>query len=922
MTNSFAKRSKASTKWVKRPLQMLVAAGMLFGAGLMQSCDKDILTGQPSWLGNSIYERLQEGIEVDGQMKTFNTTLRLIDDLGYKETLSRTGSKTVFVASDADYEKWFQSNSWGVTNYDELTLTQKKLIFNGAMINNSYLVDLMSNVPSTSENKDPEEGMCMRRETAASIYDNIPAMAKEDFPHNDAIEEDPVNKSWSVVSSLDKDIYILKDATAVPMIHFLPEFMKKNNIVDTDLELISNGQSNSINDAWINGKKVISSEQTCKNGYVYVVDGVMEANKSMAEIINEQPETKLFSKLLRRFSVPVRLSLAQQREFWRLFPDIEEGGDSLYNLRYLNQSGNHRLATPTGNSEDDLQDIELLKFDPGWNQYKADNNQLIMQNDAAAMLVPTDEALEDWFNNGTGKSLKEQFGTWEAIPHKTLVKLLNVNMLESFVSSVPSKFNSILDDSQRSMGVEAGDIVKCYMGCNGVVYVTNKVFAPAEFSSVMYPANILSSNVFSVIYSALTGNYTTTQDVSMDYSPYLTSMDSRFSLILPYNMQSSFNPANTNTVFRMVDPASYGLPQQYVLEFYYANGQVSGYAYPCTIDVDGTMTIDETKRYTLDSKVIANRLFDHINNSTIIFDTEKGETGFTSAQKYYKTKAGSILYVDGNGTSTTFKGGYQLNNNESVKVDNVYEMGNGTTYGVSGDENADAAHMQMPLTSQNSVYQVLKKMKEEGGDTLFFNLVYNDITTNGFKTTKDGSSYCASSTTNYNLSLFDNYNYTVYLPSDKAVKELIDGGYLPTWEMYENESDTKKKEAIAERIHNFIRYHVQDNSVYVGGETLNGQQYESGMLNPNNNRFYSIKVTSNGNSMTVTDQLGKTYNVSSKAGEYNIPCREFWLSKQVDNTSSKAPYTALVNASSHVVIQKIDGALLYENLTRLAKTRR
>lgn len=912
MTNKkIAKERHASVKRSMRrlPLQMLAAAGLLFGAGLMQSCDKDILTGQPGWLGNSIYERLQEGIEVDGQTKTFNTTLRLIDDLGYTETLSRTGSKTIFVASDADYDKWFQSNSWGVTRYEDLTLSQKKQIFNGAMINNAYLVELMSNVPSTADGKDPEEGMCMRRETASSIYDYVPVMTKADYPHNDVLTDDPVNKSWAVVKNLDKDIHILKDATSVPMIHFLPDFMKKNNIVDSDLELVSNHQSNSTQESWINGKKVISSEQTCKNGYVYVVDGVMEANKSMAEIINEQPETQTFAKLLKRFSVPVRLPLAQQREFWRLFPDVPEGVDSLYNLRYLNQSGNHGLATPTGNSEDNLNSSGLLKFDPGWNQYKADNNQLIMQNDAAAMLVPTNKALEDWFEYGEGKTLKERFGSWDGIPYETLVKLLNVNMLESFVSSVPSKFNSILDDSQRAMGVETGDIVKCYMGCNGVVYVTNKVFTPSEYNSVMYPALIQSSGIFSVIYHALTGNYTKTQETSQDYSPYLTAMDSRFSLVLPYNVYPSLNGTNENKVVRMIDPASYGLSQQYLLEFYYANEQVSGYAYPCTLGPDGSVTLTANRYYTLSPKVIANRLFDHINNLTIIDD-------ITPEQKFYKTKAGSIMYANLNGDNTTFKGGYQINTGESVAVDNIYPMGNGTTYGVSGNPDSDPSHIQLPMTSQNSVYQVLKKMKEEGGDSLFYSLVYNDNTTNGFKTRKDGSSYCASPADNYNLSLFDNYNYTIYLPSDKAVKELIDGGFLPTWEQYEDETDTKKKEAIAQRIHNFVRYHVQDNSVFVGGDTYNGEQFESSMLNPNNNRFYSIKVTNNGGSMSVTDQLGNTYNVSTKAGEYNIPCREFWLNKQVDNTASKASYTAEINASSHIVIHKIDGALLYEKLSR------
>ena len=69
----------------------LSAMLLLTGAGLLQSCDKDELVGQPSWLGNSIYERLQE----DGN---YSYTLRLIDDLDQTKVLSQTGSKTLFVS--------------------------------------------------------------------------------------------------------------------------------------------------------------------------------------------------------------------------------------------------------------------------------------------------------------------------------------------------------------------------------------------------------------------------------------------------------------------------------------------------------------------------------------------------------------------------------------------------------------------------------------------------------------------------------------------------------------------------------------------------------------------------------------------------------------------------------------------------------
>ena len=917
MIIEIAKHKRMQCKWAsKLSLHMLTIGSLFAGAAMMQSCEKDILTGQPAWLGNSIYERLEEGIEVNGQTKTFKTTLRLIDDLGYTETLSKTGSKTLFVASDDAYQAWFSSqNLFGVKSYEELTLEQKKQLFNGTMINNAYLLELMSNVPATSDNTLPEQGMCMRRETSASMFDNIPVYKAEDFPINNEIADDPVNKAWNTVRNLGKNINILKDATTAPMIHFLPQFMEKNNITDNDLYVISSHNSESIKDSWVNGKKIISSEQTCKNGYVYVVDGVMASNQSMAEIINNNNSTKLWSKLLKRFSVPVNMAKPYQEEFWRLYPQYTNT-DSLYNLRYLNYSGNHPLYTPTGNVEDALNATGLLKFDPGWNQYKADNNQLIMQNDAAAMLVPNDKALQEWFENGAGKTLKDKFGSWDNIPYETLVKLINVNMQESFVATVPSKFASILDDSQRSMNVSIADIDSCLMGCNGVVYITNKVFSPSEYSSVMFPALIQSTGTFSVMYHALTSNYNQTYinnyGASKDFTPYLTAMDSKFSLIIPYNSEDWLKINGTDAkMLCFIDPCSYGLPQQYLLAFFYYKEQINGIAIPIIMAEDGSWTITEGPDYTLPDNTVVNRLYDYIDNSILLEE-------ITSDKTMYKTKAGSVIKAFKEGNDMCFQGGLQLLTGEKVKVSDKYTYnmgsgGNGTTYGVNNEDTKELFKVQVPMTSPKSVFDMLKQERDNGGDSLFYNLIYSDESGSALFASKDGAYYSLNPAENKNIKIFDNYNYTVYVPTDAAIKKMIDNGYLPTWEDYDKATSEDEKKVIADRIHNFIRYHIQDNSVYIGGDKVTNKLYESAKLNPKNNRFYSLTVTQDGNSLTVKDQLGRTYTANTAAS--NKCCREYWMllgsGVKVDNLRTGA-YKCQISSSSNAVLHKIDGVLLFD----------
>ena len=917
MIRKIAKRKRMQCKWARKlSLRMLTVGGFIAGAAMMQSCDKDILTGQPEWLGNSIYERLEEGIEIDGQKKTFNTTLRLIDELGYKETLSKTGSKTLFVASDDDYQAWFNSNNiFGVRSYEDLSLGQKKQLFNGMMINNAYLIELMSNIPAKSDNTLPESGMCMRRETAASSLDNIPVMNVENFPINNSIADDPVNKAWGYVRSQGKSIHIVKDYTSAPMIHFLPQFMEKNNITDNDLYVISNHASESVQDSWVNGRKVISNEQTCKNGYIYVVNGVIESTPNMAEIINTNSNTTQWAKLLNRFSVPVAMDKATQQEFWFHHREYENT-DSLYNLRYLNYSGNHELYTPTGRNDAILNASGLLKFDPGWNQYMADNTTIIMQNDAATMLVPNDKALAEWFDSGSGKVLKDKFGSWDNIPYETLVKLLNVNMQESFVASVPSKFPSILDDSQRSMGITIADIDSCIMGCNGVVYITNKVFAPSEYSSVMFPALIQSTSDYSVIYHALSSNYTptyvTNNGAAKDFTPYLTAMDSKFSLIIPFNSESWLKFVAGDIKFlSFIDPCSYGLPQQYLLVFYYYKEQIGGTAFPVIMNSDGSWTPAEGPNYSLTSDVVVNRLYDYLDNSILLEDIIADKT-------MYKTKAGSVIKAFKEGNDMCFQGGLQLHTGEKIKASSkyIYDMGsggNGTTYGVNNGEDLEYGRVHIPMTSAKSVYEILKEDKDKGGDHLFYDLIYGDESGKGLFGTKDGKYYCLNPAENKNLTVFDNYNYTIYVPTDAAIKQMIDNGYLPTWDDYNNSESEDEKAVIADRIHSFVRYHIQDNSVYIGGDKVSNFQYESGKLNPKNNRFYSIYVTQDGNSLTVKDQLGKTYTANVAAS--NKCCREYWVEwgsgVKLDNLSLNS-FKCNIAASSNAVLHKINGVLLYD----------
>ena len=895
----------------------LVTCGLLMSVWALTSCKDDdiLLTGQPSWLGNSIYERLQE----DGN---YTVVLRLIDELGQKDVLSHTGSKTLFAADDAAYAEWFKGNSWGVRSYEQLTAAQKRLLLNNSMVNNAYLIELMSNAKSEGDAGAPDEGRTMRRETAVSLYDSVYIMKPSAMPNT---------ASWASFKERGKSIPIMKDATTAPMIHFLPAYMYYNKITNEDLAILSNHQSDNIADAWVNGKKVIERDITCKNGYIQKVSGVIEASPNMAEVIHQHANMSKWAQLLDRFSAPYYYAVGT-REYNRIY----NNEDSLYVLRYFskrsynpNAGGADAIGENSVYPNGDPVKESLLLFDPGWNQYIDANQVNDMHNDAGAMLVPTNEALEAWWNEG-GLELKTEYGVIDSLPTNTLATLINVNMLDVFSAKVPSKFPYVLNDAYEPLGITVADVDSCFMACNGVVYMVNKVFQPAEFQSVLFPATAHKEKSMSVIYWILTGAENASSFDAFNFKPYLLSMDSKYAVLLP-----------RNGAVELIDPYTYGAMQTLkdvtgadsatveipdMLSFYYDQtkalaSRVQCGRYRSTVAPDGSIEYGEAYPATV-AQTLTNPLLEDMVNSMIIVIPDKSKTledYVSEGYSYFQTKGGTLIRVTpGQNGGLAFEGGWQIeHNNRKIYSEETYRKVNGTAYEL-GD--------MVPMPSQKSFYMTLREHEEYH---TFLELLENDYCDLLSPTLGKNNNYSCGQQArgNKNLRLFDNYNYTAYIPTNATLQKLQQDGILPLTEELEmgDENDEvidsicraegwfelgtesaireKVKTAIGEIVTNFIRYHLQDHSVAVGMPIVSGDNvYESMKRNLETGRFTPIEAHVSTSSMTVVDEMGNTRNVVTTSGLYNNLCREYWFDKQ-----------NRLFMFSDVVVHQIDGPLFYSS---------
>ena len=836
----------------KRSLSYALGCWLLTLGGMyLTSCDGyDLMDEDPSWLGSSIYEYL----ESEGN---YANTLRLINDLGYDEVLKKTGSKTLFVADDDAFARFYANgdNEFQVSGYDQLTTAQKKLLLYGSMINNACQVAYLSSTEG------PVEGDCMRRITSISAYDIVPLVSPSEMP---------ATEYWQYYMENSKTIPCFEDLTSAPMIHFIEDFLNNSLITNDDVTFLQNGQVRNPGDANVNGVVMETQNIKCSNGFVHKMKEVITPLPNMAQIINENSNMSEYAKLLNRFCAPYYAGDYARDEYNRLYGTSY---DSVFQKRYFSersQGGEPLDLTPA-----DAPVSGTLKFDPGWNQFysqtsKSDVNAALQEN-MGVMLVPSNEALNRYWTSGAGKVLKDYYGTWENVPDKVVSKMLNVNMLNSFVNSVPSKFETVLNDANDEMGLDTTYIDHVYMGCNGAVYLTNRVFNPVAYVSVHFPA--LVNETMSIFYWGIE---------QLGFDVYLNSQNSYYSLFIPDN----------DAALNYIDPCSYGKINTQLFRFHYQPNAPAEtqkvWASIWNYDTEAGAVLDSIGEATYDQ--IKDRLEDILDYHIIVGDVEDGNT-------YYKTKGGGIIRVakvaEGEGKMEVY-GSLQDDVNRPVIVEKIYDEsaeGNGKTY---------ILHSEPLMTTQKAVSNILQEHAE-------FSAFWTLLQSSSFLETKHiiGTDQhgCASE----NINLFNTFNYTVYVPTNESIEKLQADGALPTWDQVAQAETDEEADSLTNEIEMFLKYHIQDNSVFIGQGDLSAKYETSAYrVEDDNLLYYKVTTEASNDGITITGQDGQQCHVVQTPGLYNLMAREYQYDA-ADATRASTLYT-----SSYAVVHQIDGCLNYK----------
>lgn len=987
------KTIKSPRKCLSLLATMLVTAVGIFG---LASCERyDLDQRMPSQLGASIYDYLVEN--------GFDTYVKLIDDTtlidghrSYHDVLSRTGSKTLFVADEEAVKRFYKKGIFkkadgsNVECYEDLSWSQKRMLLFGAMLDNVYQSANLSS-REDEEGGDPKVGDCMRRLAQhTDIYDSVSFITPENMPDN---------PYWESLKATD-GIRCLSDATSKPMIIFTPKFKKIHKMEDKDYNFLfhhNDGKTCRADEVNVNGvsMKEGKDNQRCMNGFVHVMEEVVYPLPNMADMLATLENTQIYKAILDRFCAPyIEFSgdndgTAHTKSFnktYRLvYGDKWEDVDHLYQKRYFSarsQSGDS-LGYTSNKTIKDVQDI-VLRYDIGWNSYftKAGDmsSDIAIQKDMGVMLVPDDEAMINWWNgkDGSVNPLKERYGTrvgdvstaqeaiddMKGVPNSVIRELVNNGLLLSLVNSVPSRFDDVMNDAMDPMGIKEEDVIDVKMCCNGALYITNKPFSPTSYKSVAFP--VLVNKSLEVLNWAVD---------KLGFKPYLNSMVSQYSFFIPEGGQEVEGVENC-LVYTSPIIETAAAKYNRVYAFHFDDREKTVKARKYYADAEGNPDLSKEGEDVGDIE-IQSVLNDLLNYHIVLGHVEgtvgnNYEYGTQSDYAYFKTKGGGVIRfnLNGSGDSAVRKvwGGYQLvSGREPAKVVRVYNQrddaeGNGRSYIL------DKALYASPMT----VAEIVTDNENYPEFETFGKLLESSTL---IETGKDFGGE--------NISIFNTYNYTVYVPGNEdlnkliADKKIVYGEDLATLQNYyklENMiADYKGNHGgdtlgfgeyymnIGIKLHqlmmdtqgpavthedsvytpemyvsdmvneldNFIKYHIQDNSIYVTSDYYerNGGvvNYETSYLNSDEGVFCklaigkdaegSIEIKDYNRQGELTGNVHKVVNTPVNGRDYyNIMCREYEYKTE---GNSRIIYT-----SSYAVVHLIDSPFSYGEVSKFGYGKR
>jgi uncharacterized surface protein with fasciclin (FAS1) repeats len=409
---------------------------------------------RPEWLAGKVYTQ----IVAQPELSTFATCIELT---GYDEILDVSGSYTVFSPSNEAFQLYFANHS-KYKKVEDIPIAELTRIVKYHIVQNPWTkvqlrtLDVYGWIDTLDVNNDKPKGF--KRETLLLDPNRkygiagIGTGSESKFIIVDTLA---TNRHRKVITESRKFVPI-----------FYQEYFNIYDLNKSDYEFYFNRPFEGANDIYYAGAKIIGDEISAENGFVYVIDRVVEPLQNASQIIASKSGSNDYSDFLSVLNLFPRFEYNREKTF--LQPGAAQGQtvDSLFNLTFPTLAFNfssERTSPPTGT-------------------YGLPSNVTIRYHHG--LMAPTNQAFQSFIDEYI--KIPGGWGTFAGAPEN--IKKIIANTYLSVNTIYPTDFTKGFYNGELDIvKLDLADITEKKFGSNSTFIGLNKAIVPRALKSVTGP---------------------------------------------------------------------------------------------------------------------------------------------------------------------------------------------------------------------------------------------------------------------------------------------------------------------------------------------------------------------------------------------------------------------------------------------------
>ncbi len=431
--------------------------GILVVIFLVSACKEDFeerIYGRPDWLAGKVYDQILDQPEL-------STFAQCIERVGFDEIINVSGSYTIFGPSNEAWDAFFQANP-AYNTIEEIPLEELKEIVKYHIVQDPWSkkqlrsLDVFGWIDTLDITNNKPRGF--KRETF---------LLEENQKYGIDFTGTGSARRMIIVDTLDSDFHriVATDSRKYAPL-FFSEYLDVYDMDKNDYEFYFDRTFDGPEDIYFAGSKIISDEIFAENGFIYIIDRVVEPLKTAYQLLSDSQGANQYTEFLDLLNFFPQFQYDEVKTFEQ--PGAQEGlvVDSLFNLSY----------------PDLVFDINNEKTSAHKGEVGLPSNVTIRYHHG--MMAPTNAAFEAFIN----QYLKINQG-WQSIMNAPdHIKRIIARTHMSFSPVYPSDFlGGFYNGEEDIVTLDGGSIIEKQFGSNATFLGLSDAIVPRAFKSVTGP---------------------------------------------------------------------------------------------------------------------------------------------------------------------------------------------------------------------------------------------------------------------------------------------------------------------------------------------------------------------------------------------------------------------------------------------------